>query len=589
MANNYNEEYYKVAFVTTHSGNIPNMLRYTGSLIVMSDLTMKDPLTNKNRLSLWLRGECIASGWGFSSTYLMTNGTWWANSYNRIFGPNGAQEFDPESDYNKGNGYDQKTYDSNGRPISISNKIDFTYTYLKDSNKVLQDNIDNVSEDLNNKNNQINIRIDNVVQNHNHDIANINRYLVSYKDSCYNYTDYRIENLIGGAPEILDTLGEISYWLENAQKLGITTIKEVMNIKSSYVTRDKRDDNGYTYITSKTYKTVPNGTGEGYVYEWDKDTKKWNKTDKTYTYTTYGVVEDGIIALKPEHVTTPFSNHNLETILKRIITPYPYKYPSLIPLTIEGKDANIWMNEAAPIGSTLSNIQAIYDVANNDASTSISATVNNKSGNISNNRVSIPINITINNVGNNIIANTYSVAHGAAMVKEYPQLVGLTPSVYDEDHKYNAGTSSSTFTKPISKIGKYEFYAGYDSDVTDMNKFDIEFGTTIVGNKFFAEGNLLNGNAISGIINPNKTSTVTWLLIHANISLDKVKLYIVDENTKLEQCIYENNSSNYISDIVKIETGRVTGTKFGFTFNKFKLTSKRYPFSNVFRFKIVWN
>lgn len=595
MANNYNEEYYKVAFVTTHSSSIPNMLRYTGSLIVMSDLSMKDPLTNKNRLSIWLRGECIASGWGFSSTYLMTNGTWWADSYNRIFGPNGAQEFDPKSDYNKGNGQDQNTYNSIGRPISISNKIDFTYSYILKTKDDLTSYITKVKDDFNDKNSYLNSRIDTVIKIHNTDITNINTYLASYKDLSYKYTDYRIEKLVGGAPEILDTLGEIAYWLDNAQKLGLNTTQEMLNIKSSYVTRDEVDKNGYTYISSTMYKmvrdTIPTYANV-YAYEWIKNpdgsyTKEWKKTNDTYTYYKYNTVKAGTIAMKPEHVTTPFNNHNLETILKRIITPYPYKYPSLTPLIINGKDANIWMDEPAPIGSTSNNINIIYRVDNNDASTVVSGTVNNKKSNIVNNKVTIPVNYIVTKQ-DNIIASTYSIEHGAAIHQQYPQLIGLKPEVYDEDHKYNAGTSLGTFTKPISKIGKYELYAGYDSDVTNMNNFDIEFGTTIVGHKFFADGDFSCGTAISEIINPNKTSTITWLLLHANIPLSKLKVYIVDENTNIEQCIYNNGVSNYISDIVSLETSRVQGTRYGFTFNKIKLSSKRYPFSNIFRFKLLW-
>lgn len=595
MANNYNDEYYKVAFVTTHSNSIPNMLRYTGSLIVMSDLSMKDPLTNKNRLSIWLRGEPIASGWGFSSTNLMTNGTWWANSYNRIFGPNGAQEFDPESDYNKGNGLDQKTYDSNGRPISISNKIDFTYTYILKTKEDLTKDIEKVKNDLNDKNTYSNTRIDNLIKTHNTDIVNINTYLASYKDLSYKYTDYRIEKLVGGAPEVLDTLGEIAYWLDNAQKLGLNTTKEMLNIKSSYVTRDEADENGYTYISSTMYKMVrdTNPTyANVYAYEWVKNpdgsyTKEWKKTNDTYTYYKYNTVKAGTIAMKPEHVTTPFGKHNLETILKRIITPYPYKYPSLIPETIDGIDANTWMNEPAPIGSTLSNIQVIYNVSNNDASAVISSTVNNSKKSIENGKVTIPISCTISN-DNNIIASTYNIEHGAAIHQQYPQLIGLNPEVYDEDHKYNPGTCLGTFTKPISKIGKYEFYAGQDIDVTDMNNFNIEFDTNIVWHKFFGNGNFETGSALSDILNKNKTSTVTWLLVHTNIPLNKLKVYIVDENTKIEQCIYDNETSNYISDIVSLESSRVQGTRYGFEFNKIKLSSKRYPFSNTFRFKLLW-
>ena len=85
-------EYAKVSFITTKSGRIPNMLKHTGALVVMNDVSTG----SNNRHSLWLRGNLIGSGWGFSKEEYMKNGEWFAQSYNPIFSPSsGASYFIP--------------------------------------------------------------------------------------------------------------------------------------------------------------------------------------------------------------------------------------------------------------------------------------------------------------------------------------------------------------------------------------------------------------------------------------------------------------------------------------------------------------
>lgn len=595
MASNYNEEYYKVSFVTTHSGNLPNLLKYTGSLIVMSDLSQKDPTTNKNRMSIWLRGECLASGWGFSSTYLMNNSTWWANAYNRIFGPNGAQEFDPESDYNKGNGTDADSYTSTTRPISISNKINYVYTYVNQTKEDLKNSIAYYATYSDVKNAEINKRIDTAIAEHNQDVENINTYLTSYKVAAYNYTDYQIEKLVGGAPDFLDTLGEISYWLKNAQQLGVDTVTEVMNIKGSYITHEAVDANGYTYMSTYSYQMVRDKDpqiGYVYAYTWIDNgdgtyTKEWQKTGDTYEYYGYNPVKTGTIAMHPEQVTTPFSNHNLETILKRIITPYDYTKPSVVCKTVSGMDAYTWMETPAPIGSTLSNVSSQYTVDNNDAAETTSVTIKGTAKDVVGGGINININMGISNVGKNLYADSYTVTFGNARVNEYPQLVGLDPKVYDYDHAFSAGTDTGKFTLPVYKVGKYECYAGQDSDVTNMNTFLADLGKTIVGDKFFLDGDKTSGTGTSLTINSAKTSTVTWLLVPDFVAKSgKFKVVIIDDNTNLEQTIWEGNTTKYASDIVSVTNTTVTGTHYGMTFNKILLKSKRYPFSNSFTFRV---
>lgn len=591
--NKYNEEYYKVSFVTTHSPNIPNMLKYTGGLIVMSDLSSKDPTTGKNRMSIWLRGESIASGFGFSSTYLMNNSTWWANAYNRIFGPNGAEAFDPESEYNKGNGQDIPAYTSYGTPISISNKIDFVYSYLNEVNSTLSSKISYNSSYTNIVINDINNKIDNAKKEHDRDINNIGTYLTSYKLDSYNYTNYRIERLVGGAPDFLDTLGEISYWLQNAQQLGISTVSEIMNIKNSYVTHDEADANGYTYISTYTYKSVRNEKPEiGYVYSytWTDNgdgsyTKEWTKTDKTYEFYEYNNVKDGTLAVHPEQVSTPFSGHNLSDILQRIITPYPYAYPSVVPNTIDNIKYDKWVEVPVPVGSTV-NADAAFIVNNNDAIETTKCTIQDTEAKIADNTVTLKISKDNIQLGKNVIVTSYSVTHSDAEVKEYPQLKGMDPKVYDEEHAFKAQTSSGTLTDYIYKIGKYECYVGQDVDVDNMNTFASDYTNKLTASSFFIDGNNNTGAGISNVLNEDKTSVLVWLLVPTLLLSDKYRIYIIDENTKVEQCIYHDGISEYASDIVSVEKKELEGTFYGMSFTKISMKSSRYPFSNSFRFKI---
>lgn len=594
---NYNEEYYKVAFVTTHSSNLPNLLKYTGSLIVMSDLSQKDPTTNKNRMSIWLRGECLASGWGFSSSYLMTNGTWWANAYNRIFGPNGAQEFDPESEYNKGNGTDSDSYTSTTRPISISNKINYTYNFINTTKKELEKSISDASSSTSAAISYTNNWINNAISKHNQDVDFINGYMTAYKVAAYNYTDYRIEKLVGGAPDVLDTLGEISYWLKNAQQLGIDTVTQIMDIKTSYVTHEECDANGYTYISTYSYQMVRDEKpqiGYVYAYTWTPNTdgsytKEWKKTEDTYEYYGYNPVKTGTLALNPDQVTTPFSYHNLYTILKRIITPYDYRTPSLTCSEVNDIDAYTWMETPAPVGSSITNVKSIFDVNNNDAIEVTSATINGTSKIITTGgtTVEFPISIDEIKLGQNIWASSYTTSYGNAVHQEYPQLVGLDPKVYDEDHAFTAGFDEKSFTQYVYKVGKYECYAGQDCDVTDMTTFLVDLDKTIVGTKFFLDGDENTGTGTSLIVNQAKTSTITWLLVPNFVSSsDNFEVLIVDENTKIEQSIWKGTSSEYASDIVSVTNVPVNGTHYGMSFSKILLKSKRYPFSNSFKFKV---
>jgi len=596
--NKYNDEYYKVSFITTHSPNIPNMLKYTGGLIVMSDLSSKDPTTGKNRMSIWLRGEQIASGIGFSSSYLMTNGTWWANAYNRVFGPNGAKAFDPLSDYNKGNGDDIPAYTSYGSPMSVSNKIDFVYSYLRESNDYLEDRVAYSISYTNKVSAIINAYLNEVKKKHDADVSNINTYLTSYRLDSYNYTDYQIEKLVGGAPDFLDTLGEISYWLKNAQELGINTVSEIMDIKSKYVTHDDVDDNGYTYLSEKSWKTVKSDKPEiGYVYAYtwtqNKDgsyTKEWKKTEDTYEYYTYTTEEAGTIAIKPKQVTTPFEGHNLEEILKKIITPYPYATPSVTPITIENKDASEWYEDPVPVGSSISNVDVLYDIRLNDAIRIEKLTVNEISGDVSTlASISSPtLKMSFSNIreGKNIIATAYTISHGPANAREYPQLEGMNPPVYDVDHAFNDSTTTSFFTDPIYKIGKYEVYVCENSQPTDMSSFANEFGKTIYGTKFFIDGDTTSGTGISDVMNASKKCTLECIVIPTLLLSDNYSIYIVDENTKIEQCIYTENGSEYASDVVSVTKESVSGTHYGMSFTKIALKSSRYPFSNSFRFKV---
>lgn len=611
MANNYNNEYYKVGFVTTHSGNIPNMLKYTGNLIVMSDLSSRDPKTKKNRLSLWLRGEEIATGFGFANQYMLDDATWWASSYNEIMGPNGAGFFCPSYSYfYNAKVVDAYTYYENEgytyKPISVENRLTYNLAY---SQKVRNDIVELITTGNSYQaevNNAISKRIDSL----NSYVAYAYSYTLDYVknsyDSAITYTDYRIKSLIGEAPETLDTLGEIAYWLRNAQTLGMNTVQEIMDIKGKMITHDdpKTNDDGtatYTYMSLKstrqertdekvgeevTYSYVPNGMDENgnVIY----------KKVEAGTYAIYGFkeVEQGYNAITSYQVCAPFGNHQLSEILKRLVTPYPYEYPFVYIESVNGIEVSEWMKTPVAVGSTLSNLSCVCRV--NDNSCTFSTLKLNESItsiNEKKERYSASIGGTFTSTMPSTveILSTYIMNVTNVEVKEYPQLKGLVPVVLDTEHVLPKGEQTLSFSTPLTKEFKYAFYiSGNVENITDAIKLSSSLDTLYNGKEFLVDGTSETGSALSPLTEKGSVTHV-FVCIPSDIAKkSSFKASIVDENTKVEQQLWLSGKSRYTTDIVSVTLTELANTHLGMKYSSLYLSTSRYPFANSFRFKIEW-
>lgn len=612
MANNYNNEYYKVGFVTTHSGTMPSMLKYTGNLIVMTDLSSKDPRSNKNRLSLWLRGEEIASGLGFANSYMLDNSTWWSKSYNDIMGPDGAQFFYPS--YYNNNVYDSKTYsEADGAtycPISIENRLDFTYAYIQDTAYELYTQMTTYNSSQQGTINKLNGRINDLSSYVSYSYSYTLKYIKDSYSSALTYTDYRIRSLIGEAPETLDTLGEIAYWLRNAQSLGMDTVKEIMKVKNNMITHDepivaqdiKQDDSAaYTYMSLKstytemsdekireevTYSYVPDGLDEN-------GNVKYIKVESG-TYAVYGFkeVEKGFNAITSYQVCSPFGNHQLSEILKRLVVPYPYEYPHVYIESIDGVEVSEWMKTPVPVGSTLSNLECVCRVKDNDCTFS-SITLNGSMTSI--NDKTEKYKATIGGQYSATVPSTIEIISAYALnvtkveLQEYPQLKGLDPKVIDTDDVLPTGMQELSFATTISKDFKYAFYiSGNVENITDADNISSSLVSLYDGKEFLVDGTEDSGFAISPLIEKGSVTHV-FVCMPTNIaSKDSFKASIVDENTKIEQQLWYLGKSRYSTDIVSVTLTELSNSHLGQKYSSLYLSTSRYPFANSFRFKIEW-
>lgn len=609
MANNYNNEYYKVGFVTTHSGNIPNMLKYTGNLIVMSDLSSRDPRTKKNRLSLWLRGEEIATGFGFANQYMLDDATWWASSYNEIMGPDGAGFFCPSYSYF----YNAKVvdayayYENEGytyKPISVENRLTYNLAY---SQKVRNDMIELITTGNSYQagvNNAISKRIDSLNSYVTYAYSYTLDYVKNSYDSAITYTDYRIKSLIGEAPETLDTLGEIAYWLRNAQKLGMNTVEEIMDIKGKMITHDDPVQSGdatYTYMSLKSTKQerTDEKVGEEVTYSYVPDGMDENgnviyKKVEVGTYAIYGFkeVEQGYNAITSYQVCAPFGNHQLSEILKRLVTPYHYEYPSVYIESVNGIEVSEWMKTPVAVGSTLSNLSCVCRV--NDNSCTFSTLKLNESITFINEKkerysASIGGTFTSTMPSTVEILSTYIMNVTNVEVKEYPQLKGLVPVVLDTEHVLPKGEQTLSFTTPLTKEFKYAFYiSGNVENITDAIKLSSSLDTLYNGKEFLVGGTSETGSALSPLTEKGSVTHV-FVCIPSNIAKkSSFKASIVDENTKVEQQLWLSGKSRYTTDIVSVTLTELANTHLGMKYSSLYLSTSRYPFANSFRFKIEW-
>lgn len=414
-------DFYKVSFVTTKSINIPKLLKQTGGLIVMSNTddfkcTVNPEHGAHHPKSLWFRGEMIASGYGALCEQERNNLTYLAGAYDVIFG-----------------GIDKGF-------IDLSTWLNAYYGEFKNAMSYAYGEIDRV------------------------------------KQESYSYATSQIKNIIGCAPETLDTLGEIAHWLEHDKQIGLDTVSHVKEIASSYVwynqeetpsywtsrepidTTKVRNYNKYSYIgeygwdieetvvyygpghidnTEGAY-LVQDSNGQyvvkvpilddngNHTYEMGAN----NIPTYLYKYCSYDpgmvstsfdsftTVYSGIIAMKDYQISTHYNtNPTLGTVLDCLLDPYPYTKPQVRILSYSPTYFEIGKNTTVTID---------YEYKVNDAE--LLTTINTVNINASYMTSGIyteiapvtPTVIGFNNIGNKI---TYTYNYTKAKQQYYPQLL----------------------------------------------------------------------------------------------------------------------------------------------------------------------
>lgn len=479
-------EYNKVSFITSKSSKIPKVLRETGSLIVLSEL-------NNKRTSLWLRNNLIASGWGLSTRDSMNKAEWMTYAYNKVFSPTdeGMSYFLPSEDVRDISYIEVKNNQVVGRPQSVhmllSYGLNFTSTYCTDlsnqisdinkSNAIIKNDISYIKD----------IYIPNALDASYSYAYNIGK---NVKDNSYAYTLYWANRIIGNSPEFLDSLEEIRDFLRHDKENSLNTLSKIESLDKMTVKR-KEEEGSYTYIDYDriTYDYIDKSkeyTGT-YTYTWyDDDGKAHVKTD-TYTYYKTGTYTGGWLALKSEQVSTDdfFGHQQLNVILKRLLQPYPYEIPQLTSTIVNDLDPEEWADDVCEYGSSLgmNSFKVTIDAKTASKISGIRCIPSNSSDSTSKYSSNIQSNVTteISSSFTKINVPTgsgstedickyhelfskYEISYNDANRMEYPQLVGLSPKVYDDANRYYAGSFIGSFTYPIRKKMSYKVFWGTTDD-----------------------------------------------------------------------------------------------------------------------------
>lgn len=410
MSSKSTNEYYKVSFITTHSKNIPNTLRYTGGLVVMSDLTDKDPSTKTNRMSLWLHGNCIASGWGFRTQNEIDTAYWWNTSYNDILGPlvdNGdgtyrnyfeapdGMEDTPDIAYSYNP--DGSIKGIVGQPYSIENRLKYvTSTALSQINDIKGTIVNQLEDKINSYYNKVEDQIS-YLNDYNVEAYNaVTNLSKRYYESSMTYTYAWIRNLVGNSAETLDNLQEIKNLLDQSQAGVIQTVEKLASINSYTMQHDSVDgvppivndgaipdgiDDKYTYLTKYSYQSVldksnpKKATYTYYVEEiiYDETTgtyiPEWvSMTGEYYTYD-YKHIATGKNAIHADQVCCEeqFGNHTLMEVLKKIIAPYDYKVPTISFESINDVKYEDWVEDLQGYGEEVDFTNSIVSIDKHDS------------------------------------------------------------------------------------------------------------------------------------------------------------------------------------------------------------------------------
>lgn len=493
----YSDEYYKVSFITTHSRNIPALLKRTGGLIIMSETD------HENRKSLWFRGDCIASGYGVATEEQRDAITYLANTYQTIFN-------------------------------DIDERITAYYNYFKD-------------------------RCDYLDAAYAYTLG----YIASaYADAC-DYTDRRIERLIGGAPEFLDTLAEISYWLKHDQSLGIDMATQLRTTNYTYITHERPDENGYAYMSSYIF-SYNMTEHEGWRVE--EDEGQWHVV--YFTYNTYDpVYKDGSDGLPPEYnamrdvqVATHYGDMPLDQVLDALLAPYPYAEPTVEVYKYENasNDKAIYNADAdkhvAEVGVPTT-FNVTFHCEANDAETLNS--VNPIGSGITwagstplSYQQSADVTMTASftpKLGNNVLYSKASYTFTDAVKNAFPQLYPKYELI-DEEHAFTANTRDVTIFPELIVPAYYRIF--WNIGLYNSGK-DIPTSTDGLVNSMSAlmcdTGDGSNVQKIStGTIEIDKNCDYIWYAV-PQYYIGKHEAYFRNLYTDMRQPISELNDSNFLT------------------------------------------
>lgn len=604
MATTNTNEYYKVSFITTNSKNIPNLLAHTGGLIVMTDLTMKDPDTNKNAMSLWLHGNCIASGFGFAYTRDAASGQWLVDSYNKILGGESAyvaSDFLPNKDEKEFNPETNK----NGQPHSVISRI-WKAQYdanLYTDNKYTELNgqISELGEDINNKIGNINTSI----KTNQDSIKNAYSYACTGIALAYAYTNYWVYRILGGAPDFIDSLQEIAFYLENDRDNAMQTLGKLSELQNNAMLHNQpttryeapnedvivRDSDSnkilYTYLAETSYKEVIDkndestkreGTTTYITYATYKDIEgnehpttyigddgqehyKWDKITYSYTYYVPKKIATGMNAATDKQICcTEFNQHNLTEMLRCIVNPYPYEKPSITIDNIDNVPTKQWQDNVIEYGTqAFSIVNAAINLHDAENITKIQfdseltqILSNSQTIDIANyitNKVLAP-NLSNKSDVINLLRNpyqtiltSYTLDYGKAIPQVYPQLVSLNDdTLKDTTHTFEEGTLSSTLTEPLKKkIGIKVFYGTGDNP--DSENIMLEGKSVWIDDRGAFDMQINNSNDVRNV----------WFAVPSML-FDDTSVIVLKSDFSNITTVFANNVNN--SDILTLTTSK---------------------------------
>lgn len=628
MADNSSiSEYYKVSFITTRSKNIPASLKYTGGLIIASDLDMLP-----HPKSLWFRGNLIASGYGFPTAYAMEQVNSIGTFFNEILG--GPDNVGYKAFISTYSWYDEDGVQHYGE--SIYDRVMSTYAWTNNVYAYVRDAYSYSLEFTYNTYSYVQSSYNKLYDSVSYALDHVTDDLEKTKTYSYAYTRNWVTKIIGGAPDVLDSLAEISYWLKQNQELGMSTVDTIMKIENSYMSHGEpvtyytgntyQDANGVTQRESATYTLL--STYSTYTY-FDKNLAPENY-DITYNVSTYTYFVDYVIAndgsyiydptqfgdkqifQKPEtgsyisyipqtyilginavrdtQVLTTFENHNLEDILKCLIEPYPYKIPHIQITSINDIALETFNTTYVEPNTTVSinTIQGyayledaiMLESASVPTNTYISSSTSTSFNIKESGSVLMTPGTTINaglDAGDITVINSLNMTYGYANPQPYPQLKSLVPVVYDYDNRYKPGTDTSSTDNVILKVRYNAFWACGNTD----NGFSAPIDDASMKN-----GNSVPIDSLELPVEFKSDSDLLWIGLPIG---DNKYQYLIDEiwltdtKTNLSQNLYKTMSK---SDVMKYGFTNATISHNNIDYKIYTIENKEFLMASDYDVKI---